>query len=116
MPRKIRQILSEKLPFHLISPDLLSVFREQLSREINKLKWDTECSSLKPKKDILLNSFWGVKEPIMTPALSSEQKNKLQNDLRTLGHAFFIPRLLIVQKQSYIAICLKANMQKFLSL
>lgn len=88
---KLDQILSEKLPFHLISPDLLSVFREQLSREINKLKWDTECSSLKPKKDILLNSFWGVKEPIMTPALSSEQKKQITERLENAWERLFYP-------------------------
>lgn len=88
---KIDLILSEKLPFHLISSDLLSAFREQLMRETNKLKWDTECSSLKPKKDILLDNFFGAKEPTLTPDLSVEQKQQITQRLENAWARLFFP-------------------------
>lgn len=88
---KLDQILSEKLPFHLISSDLLSVFREQLTRETNKLKWDIECSSLKPKKDVLLDSFFAAKEPRLTPELSPEQKQQITERLENAWARLFYP-------------------------
>jgi len=89
--QKLDQILSEKLPFHLISSDLFTSFREQLVRETNKLKWDTECSSLKPKKDILVDNFFGATEPALTPELSIEQKRQLTERLENAWARLFYP-------------------------
>lgn len=89
--QKLDMILSEKLPFHLISSDLFTSFKEQLVRETNKLKWDTECSSLKPKKDILVDNFFGAKEPPLTPELSIEQKRQLTERLENAWARLFYP-------------------------
>jgi len=88
---QLESVLSVKLPFHLIAPELLQKFTKQLREEIERKKWDVRKSSLEPEKNKFLSRFFDTPEPPIDPVLSDGQENALRIRLEAAWESLFYP-------------------------
>lgn len=84
-------ILSEKLPFQMVSQKLVKDFTDQIVQEKHKIGWDRECNNLKPKKDKLLNKFFELELPQIVPALSNDQTDAVKARIEEAWSSLFFP-------------------------
>lgn len=89
--RALEQILSDRLPFHLIPKELINEFRTQLNAEVRWFSWDAEKRSLEPRKIEFQTAFDSQIEPPIDPKLSSGQQAALKARLDAAWDALFYP-------------------------
>lgn len=88
---QLESILSVKLPFHLVAPELMQKFTAQLREEIERQKWDTRKTSLESEKHKFLSRFFDTPEPVIDPALSESQEDALRTRLEAAWESLFYP-------------------------
>lgn len=88
---RLESVLSGKLPFHLIAPEVLQKFTKQVREEIERQKWDARKSSLEPEKHKFLSRFFDTPEPVVEPALSEAQEGALRTRLEAAWESLFYP-------------------------
>ncbi|PTR09948.1 DNA sulfur modification protein DndD [Nitrosospira sp. Nsp5] len=89
--RTMEDILSGRLPFHLVPKKLTDRFKTQLSEEIKWFCWDTEKRSLEPRKVEFRKAFNSQSEPPITPALSVDQQLAIEARLEAAWGTLFYP-------------------------
>lgn len=89
--KKLEEILSGRLPFHLIPKELLEAFRHQLVAEVKWFDWDTEKRALEPRKTQFESAFMGQTEPVITPALSDDQLSAIKKRMEVAWATLFYP-------------------------
>lgn len=89
--RKLEEILSGRLPFHLLPKDLLDDFRRQLLAEIKLSDWDAEKRALEPRKAEFESAFMAQVTPAFDPALTADQLNAIKVRLEAAWTSLFYP-------------------------
>lgn len=89
--KKLEEILSGRLPFHLISKELMDEFRNQLVSEIKWFDWDAEKRTLEPRKAQFESAFMAQTEPGINPALSEEQLGAIKKRMESAWATLFYP-------------------------
>jgi len=89
--RKLEEILSGRLPFHLLPKDLLDEFRRQLIAEIKLSDWDNEKRALEPRKAEFETAFMAQSVPAIEPALTDDQLGAIKGRLEAAWASLFYP-------------------------
>lgn len=89
--RQLEEILSGRLPFHLLPKDLLDDFRRQLIAELKLSDWDAEKRALEPRKAEFESAFMAQNEPVIDPALSDSQLGAIKKRLEAAWASLFYP-------------------------
>ena len=89
--RKLEEILSGRLPFHLLPKDLLEDFRQQLIAELKLSDWGAEKRALEPRKAEFETAFMAQSTPEIQPALTDEQLDAIKLRLEAAWASLFYP-------------------------
>lgn len=89
--KKLEEILSGRLPFHLVSKDLMDEFRHQLVSEIKWFDWDAEKRTLEPRKAQFEEAFMAQTEPSIQPELSDAQLDAIKKRMESAWATLFYP-------------------------
>ncbi len=89
--KKLEEILSGRLPFHLVSKELMDEFRHQLVSEIKWFDWDAEKRTLEPRKAQFESAFMAQTEPSIQPALSESQLDAIKQHMESAWATLFYP-------------------------
>jgi DNA sulfur modification protein DndD len=89
--RKLEEVLAGRLPFHLVSKELLEEFRRQLEGEIRFFAWEADKRSLAPRKLEFETAFDRETNPEINPALTAEQMNAIKARLEAAWASLFYP-------------------------
>lgn len=89
--KALEEILSGRLPFHLIPKALTDSFTVQLREEVKWFAWDAEKRSLEPRKIEFQTAFNSQSEPQIDPALSSHQQSAIKARLDAAWDKLFYP-------------------------
>lgn len=84
-------VVATKLPFHLIAPEVLEEFSNQIQQEIARENWDSRKKNLEPEKAKFIGTFYATTEPPMQPDLTSNQEIALQARLNASWESLFYP-------------------------
>lgn len=84
-------IVASKLPFHLVSRELMESLSEQVQGEIARDSWDARKRSLEPEKAKFIGTFYATTEPPLLPVLTVEQESALQARLNAAWESLFYP-------------------------
>ncbi|TWA66698.1 DNA sulfur modification protein DndD [Azospirillum baldaniorum] len=89
--KKLEEILSGRLPFHLVSKALLEEFREQLEGEIRFFAWEADKKSLEPRKIEFETAFLCETKPEIAPALTDAQMEAIKARMEAAWASLFYP-------------------------
>lgn len=89
--KKIEEVLAGRLPFHLVTKDLMSSFKGQLQAEIRWFSWENEKKALEPRKAQFEQAFLDGTSPAFTPPLSDTQVQCIRERLETAWASLFYP-------------------------
>lgn len=89
--RKLEEIFSGRLPFHLLPKDLLEDFRQQLIAELKLSAWGAEKRALEPRKAEFETAFMAQSTPEIQPALTDEQLDAIKLRLEAAWASLFYP-------------------------
>jgi DNA sulfur modification protein DndD len=89
--KKLEDVLSGRLPFHLLPKDLLDDFRRQLIAELKLSDWDAEKRALEPRKAEFETAFMAQSSPEIQPALTDEQLDAIKLRLEAAWASLFYP-------------------------
>ncbi|MCW5887328.1 MAG: DNA sulfur modification protein DndD [Anaerolineales bacterium] len=89
--RKLEEILSGRLPFHLLPRDLLDDFQRQLVAELKLSDWDAEKRALEPRKAEFETAFMTQSTPEIEPSLTDKQLNAIKLRLEAAWASLFYP-------------------------
>lgn len=89
--RKLEEVLSGRLPFHLMSKELLSLFKAQLESEIKLSQYEAEKSALEPRQAEFENAFLSQTTPAVSPALTTEQLAVIRQRIHNAWASLFFP-------------------------
>lgn len=89
--RRLEDILSGRLPFHLMAKDLLESFREQLEAEIKLFQHEAEKQALEPRQAEFESAFSSQTSPELEPPLTSEQLVVIKKRIETAWASLFFP-------------------------
>lgn len=89
--KNLEEILSGRLPFHLVSKDLMDEFRHQLVSEIKWYEWDTEKRTLEPRKAQFEKAFINQTQPEIQPSLSDAQLDAIKKRMEAAWATLFYP-------------------------
>lgn len=89
--KKLEEILSGRLPFHLVSKELMDEFRHQLVSEIKWFDWDAEKRTLEPRKAQFEKAFMAQTEPSIQPSLTDAQLGAITKRMEAAWATLFYP-------------------------
>jgi DNA sulfur modification protein DndD len=89
--RALEDILSGRLPFHLVPKKLTDELKSQLNAEVNWFAWDAEKRSLEPRKVEFQAAFNSQHEPRIDPALTTDQQEAIKTRLDAAWDTLFYP-------------------------
>lgn len=89
--RALEEILSGRLPFHLVPKKLTDEFKTQLNAEVKWFVWDAEKRSLEPRKMEFQTAFDAQSEPLIDPVLSTDQSSAIKARLDAAWDTLFYP-------------------------
>lgn len=89
--RKLEEILSGRLPFHLLPKDLLDDFQRQLIAELKLSDWNAEKRALEPRKAEFETAFMAQSTPEIEPSLTDKQLNAIKLRLEAAWASLFYP-------------------------
>lgn len=87
--KQLESLLADKLPFHLVDPQVLSDFRKQLKAEAKRLEWEAEKQGLEPKKERFMDAFFSR---FPYPSVSQQIKPQLEECLNHAWQSLFYPK------------------------
>ncbi|MDP1774788.1 MAG: DNA sulfur modification protein DndD [Methylobacter sp.] len=89
--KKLEDILSGRLPFHLVPKALMEGFRNQLIAESKYDEWESEKRTLEPKRALFENAFLSETKPNIQPPLTDEQIDAIKERIETAWTSLFYP-------------------------
>lgn len=85
----IDKILSERLPFHLVSKQVMERLKIQLHEEAKFLDWENKRQSLEPQKENFIQAFFSTD---FTRPLNEQTKEKLKDCVDFAWQGLFTPK------------------------
>ena len=89
--KTLEEILSGRLPFHLMPKDLIEAFRVQLEAEIKLFQHESEKGALEPRQAEFQSAFLSQTEPSLEPALTSDQLAIIKKRIEQAWASLFFP-------------------------
>lgn len=89
--RALEEVLSGRLPFHLVPKEVTDEFKEQLNAEVKWFAWNAEKRSLEPRKIEFQSAFNSQSEPQIEPLLTVEQQAAIKLRLDAAWDTLFYP-------------------------
>lgn len=89
--RKLEEILSGRLPFHLASRDLLNSLVKTLKAESRYFQWENEKLALEPRQREFNLAFSSQREPALSPDLTEEQSTAIAARINAAWASLFYP-------------------------
>lgn len=89
--RALENILSGRLPFHLVPKTITSAYRTQLEAEVKWFAWEAEKRSLEPRKIEFQTAFASQNAPDIDPVLSDCQQSAIRTRLDAAWDSLFYP-------------------------
>lgn len=89
--KKLEEILSGRLPFHLVPKALMERFRNQLIAEAKYDDWESEKRTLEPKRALFENAFLSETKPNIQPPLTDEQISAIKERIESAWTSLFYP-------------------------
>jgi DNA sulfur modification protein DndD len=89
--KKLEEILSGRLPFHLVPKALMESFRNQLIAEAKYDDWESEKRTLEPKRALFENAFLSETRPNIQPPLTDEQISAIKERIASAWTSLFYP-------------------------
>ena len=89
--KKLEDMLTGELPFHLVSKEVLNAFREQVLGEMRWFAWDADKRSLQPRKLEFETAFLNAEKPVIQPPLEAEQVDAIRARIDTAWESLFYP-------------------------
>ncbi|MGE0876482.1 MAG: AAA family ATPase [Burkholderiales bacterium] len=89
--RRLEEMLSGRLPFHLVPKSLMEAFRQQLLAEVRRFEWETEKRALEPKRARFETSFFSKEPPDISPPLDQGQIEILRRRIELAWSSLFYP-------------------------
>lgn len=71
--KRLEDTLVGKLPFHLVSKNVMDNLKEQLLAESRYFAWEAEKRALEPRKNEFEKAFHDEEKPLIEPELTEEQ-------------------------------------------
>lgn len=85
----LNAIYSRKVALSLVASDTVSLFRNQVEKELATRKWQAECTALKPQKEKFLHTFASFEK--YDPPLTHDQKAQLDDAINSAWESLFYP-------------------------
>ncbi|MCX7113355.1 MAG: AAA family ATPase [Proteobacteria bacterium] len=85
----IDKILSEKLPFHLVSKQIADDLKFQLQEEATLLDWENKKHSVEPQKERFVEAFFSTD---FTRPMDKQTKDKLHESIDFAWQGLFNPK------------------------
>ncbi len=89
--KKLEEIVSGRLPFHLVPKSIMEGFRRQLIAEVRHSEWENEKQTLEPKKAQFEQTFFSVASPLIQPALTEDQIQTIKARIEAAWASLFYP-------------------------
>ncbi|TIM38449.1 DNA sulfur modification protein DndD [Mesorhizobium sp.] len=89
--RKLEEILAGRLPFHLVSKEVMTAFQNQLEAECRYFQWDAEKRALQPRQLEFESAYAEQTSPEIEPALSAEQFAAIKARMNAAWARLFYP-------------------------
>ena len=89
--KKLEEMLTGRLPFHLVSKDLFEKYNEQIKGEIRYFTWESDKHSLEPRKVEFETAFLNQSDPEIIPELTEGQTNAIKIRIDCAWASLFYP-------------------------
>ncbi|MBU1001903.1 MAG: DNA sulfur modification protein DndD [Proteobacteria bacterium] len=89
--KKLEELLTGRLPFHLASKDILNKFKNQIEGEIRYYKWEADKGSLEPRKIEFKTAFNNERTPEINPNLTEAQVEAIHQRIDSAWASLFYP-------------------------
>ncbi|KAJ32436.1 hypothetical protein BW45_21880, partial [Agrobacterium tumefaciens] len=89
--RRLEDILAQRLPFHLVSKELVASFQNQIEREQRWFQWDAEKRALEPRQLEFKSAYEQQSEPPIDPPLTAEQLEAVRSRMNAAWASLFYP-------------------------
>lgn len=89
--KELEEALVGKLPFHLVSKELVGDFKTQLEAETKYYSWEANKLSLEPRRNEFETAFHQESEPVIDPELTDEQLKAIECRIEAAWASLFYP-------------------------
>ncbi|WP_321402595.1 DNA sulfur modification protein DndD [Maridesulfovibrio sp.] len=89
--KHLEETLVGKLPFHLVSKNVMESLKDQLTAESKYFSWEAEKRTLEPRKNEFERAFHGAEKPSIDPELTVDQKEAIDKRIETAWASLFYP-------------------------
>jgi DNA sulfur modification protein DndD len=87
--KQLENVLADRLPFHLVSSNLMESLKTQLSEEKIRIGWDTQKQELEPRKNKFADAFFNTE---FLQKQNESIKGKLAECIALAWETLFFPR------------------------
>ena len=87
--KQLENLLADRLPFHLVSSDLMESLRTRLSQEKIRLGWDSQKQELEPRKNKFVEAFFNTE---FLQRQNNSIKGKLADCVAEAWESLYFPR------------------------
>lgn len=88
---ELAQLLSDKLPFHLMRPDLRDELVRQWMAELDRGRWEARRDSMEPDRRLFIENFFALTAPSLDPPLTPDQDAALRQRIDRAWQGLFYP-------------------------
>jgi DNA sulfur modification protein DndD len=86
--KQLENMLADRLPFHLVSDNLMQSIKARLSKEKIRLDWDAQKQGLEPQKNKFITALLNTKE---MSNLTDNKKDVLRKCVNTAWESLYSP-------------------------
>lgn len=89
--RKLEDFLAVRLPFHLVSKELVAAYETQLQREQRWFQWEAEKRALEPRQLEFKSAYESQTDPAIDPPLTEQQLEAIRGRMNAAWASLFYP-------------------------
>lgn len=86
---ELEMVLTERLPFHFVKPEIMNRLKECLLEEARFLEWQSSKQGLEPKRSSFVDAFFSTD---FTRPLNEQTKTKLRESIDFAWQSLFYPK------------------------
>lgn len=87
--KQLESLLADRLPFHLVSADLMESLKTRISEEKVRLDWELQKQGLEPQKNKFIAAFFNTKSMIV---LEEQEKSVLASCIAEAWETLYWPQ------------------------
>lgn len=89
--KQLEDVLAVRLPFHLVSKDLIAAYHTQLMEEQRWFQWDAEKRALEPRQLEFKSAYEEQSDPPIDPPLTRDQLTAIRSRMNAAWASLFYP-------------------------